>query len=73
MKTLKAIKFVFMAPFILLMLYVINWVVTPGQPWFKFAALGIGIAWFVSLLRVIKMVVLLGGIAAFGAWLANRK
>ena len=73
MKTLKSIKFLITAPFILLMLFVINWMVTPGQWWVKWAALGMGIAWVIALFRVIRMVVLLGGIAAFGLWLANRK
>ena len=72
MKTLKSIKYLITAPFILLMLFVINWMVTPGQWWVKWAALGMGIAWVIALFRVIRMIVLVGGIAAFGLWLANR-
>ena len=72
MKTLKSIKYLITAPFILLMLFVINWMVTPGQWWVKWAALGMGIAWVIALFRVIRMIVLLGGLAAFGMWLANR-
>ena len=29
-------------------------------------------AWVIALFRVLRMIVLLGGIAAFGMWLANR-
>jgi hypothetical protein len=73
MKTLKSIKFLITAPFILLMLVVINWMTTPGQWWVQWAALGMGIAWVIALLRVMRTVILLGGLAAFGAWLANRQ
>ena len=73
MKTLKSIKYLITAPFILLMLVVINWLTMPGFWWVKWAALGMGIAWVIALLRVIRMIVLVGGLAAFGMWLANRQ
>jgi hypothetical protein len=38
----------------------------------QWPALGLGIAWFCSLLRVIKAVVIAGGLAAFAAYLAKR-
>jgi hypothetical protein len=69
----RAVRFLFMAPFILLMLVVINWMTTPGQWWVQWAALGIGIAWFASLFRVIRAAVILGGIAALVAYLSQRK
>ena len=72
MRTLKAVKFLFMAPFILAFLVVINVVTSPGHWWVQWAALGIGIAWFFSLLRVIRAVIIAGGLAAFGAYLMNR-
>lgn len=72
-KTIKAVKFLFMGPLILAMLFVINWITTPGNWWVQWAALGIGIAWVISLLRVISAVVLAGGLAAFGAWLNGRR
>ncbi|MEO8679215.1 MAG: hypothetical protein ABI665_09230 [Vicinamibacterales bacterium] len=72
MRTLKAVKFLFMAPFILAFLVVINLVTSPGHWWVQWAALGIGIAWFFSLLRVIRAVIIAGGLAAFGAYLMNR-
>jgi len=71
-KTLKALKFLFVGPFILLVLFVINWVTSPGDWWVKWAALGIGIAWFISLIRVLRALVVVGGLAAIGAWLMRR-
>jgi hypothetical protein len=71
-RTLKAVKFLFMAPFILAFLVVINVVTSPGHWWVQWAALGIGIAWFFSLLRVIRAIIIAGGLAAFGAYLMNR-
>ena len=72
MRTLKAVKFLFMAPFILAFLVVINVATSPGHWWVQWAALGIGIAWFFSLLRVIRAIIIAGGLAAFGAYLMNR-
>jgi hypothetical protein len=72
LKTARSIKFLFTAPFILVLLFMINWMTTPGQWWFKWAALGIGIAWFISLFRVMRAIILLGGLAALGTWLAQR-
>jgi hypothetical protein len=46
---------------------------SPGDWWVQWAALGIGIAWFISLLRVLRAVVIAGGVAAFAALLMNRK
>jgi len=72
-KTLRAVKFLFMAPVILVFLFVVNLMTSPGHWWVQWAALGLGIAWFISLLRVIRAVILAGGIAALGAYLASRK
>jgi hypothetical protein len=72
-KTLRAAKFLFMGPLILVFLFVINLMTSPGDWWIQWAALGIGIAWFISLLRVIRAIMLAGGIAALGAYLASRR
>jgi hypothetical protein len=72
-KTLRAVKFLFMAPVILVFLFVVNLMTSPGHWWVQWAALGLGIAWFISLLRVIRAIILAGGIAALGAYLASRK
>jgi hypothetical protein len=70
--TLSSLKFLFVGPAILLMLVVINVMTSPGEWWVQWAALGIGIAWFISLFKVIRAVVIAGGLAAIGAWLVNR-
>lgn len=71
-KTLSALKFLFTGPLILLMLVVINWMTSPGHWWVQWAALGIGIAWVLSLLRVIRAIVVAGGLAALLAFLQRR-
>jgi hypothetical protein len=71
MKTLKALKFLVVGPLVLVMLFVINVMTSPGNWWVQWPALGIGIAWVISLFRVIAAVIAIGGIAAFIAYL-NR-
>lgn len=70
---LGALKFLFIGPAIVAMLAVINWMTSPGVWWVQWPALGIGIAWFFSLLRVIKGAVVAGGLAALLAYIAQRK
>ena len=72
MSTLRAVKFLFMGPVILLFLFVINLMTSPGHWWVQWAALGIGIAWVLNLFRVIRAIVLAGGLAALAAFIANR-
>ena len=74
-KTLKALKFLFVGPFILAILVVINLMTSPGHWWVQWPALGIGIAWIISLVRVIIALIAVGGIAAFIALLtkSNRQ
>ena len=71
-QTLKSLKFLFTAPLILVMLFVINLMTSPGHWWVQWAALGIGIAWFFALLRVMRAVIIAGGLAALGLYLVNR-
>jgi len=71
-RTLRAVKFLFMGPVILVFLFVINLMTSPGHWWVQWAALGIGIAWVLNLFRVIRTVVLAGGLAALAAVIANR-
>jgi hypothetical protein len=70
---LRRVKFLLMAPFIVLMLFVINLMTSPGEWWVQWAAFGIGIAWVITFFKLIRDVVLLGGLAAFGAYLFNRQ
>ena len=72
MRTMHALGFLVKGPLILAFLFVINLITSPGHWWVQWAALGIGIAWFFSLLRVIRAIVVAGGLAAFGAYLMNR-
>ena len=44
----------FMAPVILAFLFVINLMTSPGDWWVQWAALGLGIAWVISLFRVMR-------------------
>ena len=71
-KTLKALKFLFVGPMILVLLFVINWMTSPGGWWVQWAALGIGIAWVISLGRVIFAAVVAGGLIALLAALKGR-
>lgn len=74
-KTLKALKFLVTGPLIVLMLFVINQMTLGhhGQQWWYWAALGIGIAWVFSLLRVISTVVMVGGVSALAYWWLKRR
>jgi hypothetical protein len=71
-RTLRALRFLFTAPFILLLLVIINAVTSPGHWWVQWAALGIGIAWVLCLLRVIRAVIVVGGLAALIAYLSKN-
>jgi hypothetical protein len=71
--TLRSVKFLFMGPFILAFLFLINVMTWSGQWWVQWAALGIGIAWIINLFKVIRGVVLAGGLAAFGAYLLKSR
>ncbi len=72
-RTLHSLKFLFMGPLILAFLFVINLMTSPGHWWVQWAALGIGIAWVISLFRVIRAVIIAGGLAALGAYFLNRQ
>lgn len=63
-KTLRSLKFLVVGPLILAMLFVINWMTSPGDWWVQWPALGIGIAWVISLIRVLGALVVAGGLAA---------
>jgi hypothetical protein len=71
--TLRSVKFLFTAPLILAFLFVINLMTSPGHWWVQWAALGLGIAWFFSLLRVIRALIVTGSLAALGTYLYRRR
>ena len=70
---LGALKFLFIGPMILGFLFIINLMTSPGDWWVQWAALGIGIAWFISLMKVLRAVIIGGGLAALFAYLAQRR
>jgi hypothetical protein len=63
-KTLRAAKFLITGPLILGVLFVINLLTSPGHWWVQWAALGIGIAWIISLIRVVVAALVVGGLSA---------
>jgi len=73
MKTLHALKFLVMGPVILVILVVVNLMTSPGHWWVQWAALGIGIAWVISLMRVLFAIVVMGGLAAFAAFVMKQR
>jgi hypothetical protein len=72
-KTLHVVRFLFVAPFIVAMLAVINLMTSPGHWWVQWAALGLGIAWVINLFRVLRAVVVVGGVAALVAYLSTKQ
>jgi hypothetical protein len=70
--TLRALKFLFVGPVLLVFLALVNLMTSPGHWWVQWAALGIGFAWVISLFRVLRAAVLVGGIAALIAYLRRR-
>jgi hypothetical protein len=71
--TLHSLGFLVKGPIILLVLVVINWMTSPGHWWVQWAALGIGIAWVFSLLRVLRAFLVVGGLAGLAAYLNRRR
>jgi hypothetical protein len=69
---LRRIKFLFMAPLIVVFLVVLNLMTSPGQWWFQWAALGLGIAWVINLLKLARTAVVMGGLATVAAYFARR-
>ncbi len=70
--TVRAVKFLFVGPAVLVLLVIINAMTSPGDWWVKWAALGIGIAWIVNLFRVIRAALLVGGLVALIALLRKK-
>lgn len=68
----QAFKFLFTGPVVLVVLVIVNLLSSPGHWWVQWAALGIGLAWILSLFRVLRMMILLGGVTALIAYLRKR-
>lgn len=67
-----SVSFLVKAPFILLILFVINLMTSPGHWWVQWAALGLGIAWFINLFRVLRAALIVGSLAGLFAMLNRR-
>ena len=67
-----SVSFLFKGPLILLFLLAINVMTSPGHWWVQWPALGIGFAWVISLFRVIRAALLVGGLAGVAAILNRR-
>ena len=65
-------RFLVTGPLILAFLFVINLMTSPHHWWVQWPALGIGIAWVMSLFRVLRAIVLLGGLAGLAAYMNRR-
>jgi hypothetical protein len=73
MRTWRALGFLIKGLVILVVLFIINAATSPHYWWVQWAALGIGIAWILCLLRVIRAALLVGGLAALLAhFMKNR-
>ena len=69
---IRRIKFLFMAPLILVFLVVINLMTSPGEWWVQWAALGLGIAWVINVIKLLRTVLIAGGLAALAASFTRR-
>lgn len=68
----NSLSFLITGPIILAFLYVVN-SMTGGEPWWQWAALGIGLAWVLTLLRAMRLLLLVGGLAGLAALLGARR
>jgi hypothetical protein len=73
MRTLRSVGFLIKAPFILLFLFLINLFTSPGHWWVQWVALGLGIAWFIALFRVLRAILVVGGLAGLAAYLNRQR
>jgi hypothetical protein len=68
-----SIRFLFTAPLILAFLFIINLMTSPGHWWVQWPALGLGIAWVFSFFRVLRALLLVGGLAGLAVYLSRRQ
>ena len=72
-RTFDSLKFLVIGPLILGFLFLINLMTSPGDWWVQWAALGIGVAWVICLLQVLRAVIVAGGLSALGYYLWRRQ
>ena len=71
--TFGSVRFLFTAPLILMFLFVINVMTSPGEWWVQWPALGLGIAWVINLMKVLRTLVVVGGLAGLATYIAGRR
>jgi hypothetical protein len=62
-----------MAPLIVAFLFLINLMTSPGEWWFLWAALGLGLAWVINLFKVLRTLLVVGGLAGLAAYMNRRR
>ena len=73
MNVLRSATFLVKAPLILAFLFLVNLLTSPGHWWVQWPALGLGIAGMLSLFRVLRAVVVAGGLVALAAIVMRRR
>ena len=71
-RLLRAVRFLLLGPFLLLVAFVVSRMTGGGADWFRWVALAIGVVWVISLIRVAQAALVLGGIAALVMELRKR-
>ncbi len=71
--TFGSVRFLFMAPLILVFLFFVNVMTSPGEWWVQWPALGLGIAWVINLMKVLRTLVVVGGLAGLATYIAGRR
>jgi len=72
MRLFHSVSFLVKGPLILAFLVIINLMTSPGHWWVQWPALAIGLAWILALFRVLRAMLVLGGIAGLTAYLNRR-
>jgi hypothetical protein len=72
MRLFHSVSFLFKGPLILAFLVIVNLMTSPGHWWVQWPALAIGLAWILALFRVLRAMLVLGGIAGLTAYLNRR-
>jgi hypothetical protein len=67
-----SVSFLFIGPLIVVFLFFVNLISSPGSWWVVWPALGIGLAWFINLFKLIRTIVVLGGLAGLAALISRR-
>lgn len=64
--------FLITGPLIVAFLFILN-TMTGGPAWWHWPALGIGFAWVLTLIRAMRLLLVVGGLAGLAALMARRR